>query len=99
MNVKESNLLTNHPSQIDKHVLESFTAVIRPLIQHAGYSSDVEMLNDRLRVDMNEILNIYYLSRLTPLWILFVYSNKQISLWLSPILLTFNSRSLSCKKT
>ena len=24
MNVKESNLLTNHPSQIDKHVLKSF---------------------------------------------------------------------------
>nr|DAN19383.1 MAG TPA: hypothetical protein [Caudoviricetes sp.] len=24
MNVKESNLLTNHPSQIDKHVLEIF---------------------------------------------------------------------------
>ena len=46
MNFKESNLLTNHPSQIDTHVLESFTTVIRPLIQHAGYSSDMEMLND-----------------------------------------------------
>nr|DAT15088.1 MAG TPA: hypothetical protein [Caudoviricetes sp.] len=34
---------------------------------------------------MVDILNIYYLSRLTPLWILFVYSSKQISLWLMPI--------------
>ena len=32
MNVKKSNLLTNHPSQIDKHVLESFLDY-----RHGGY--------------------------------------------------------------
>ena len=32
MNVKESNLLTNRPSQIDKHVLEIFLDYL-----HGGY--------------------------------------------------------------
>nr|DAI56394.1 MAG TPA: hypothetical protein [Bacteriophage sp.] len=53
MNVKESNLLTNHPSQIDKHTLESFYRC------SFSYSSDMGILD----TDMLEILNIYYLSR------------------------------------
>lgn len=37
MNVKESNLLTNHPSQIDKHVLESFLQMFIQLLIRRGY--------------------------------------------------------------
>lgn len=37
MNFKESNLLTNHPSQIDKHVLESFFRLLAGSLLGGNY--------------------------------------------------------------